>query len=94
MNLIVLFKKYSTFFNIFFQVVWKKTDQKHALTIGDFVFTSDKSHSVDHTQKGNKWNLVIKNVQRSHAGLYECQVSTKEDLFRRVRLNVIGKTQI
>lgn len=76
------------------KVVWKKTDQKHALTIGDFVFTSDKSHSVDHTQKSNKWNLVIKNVQKSHAGLYECQVSTKEDLFRRVRLNVIDPPPI
>lgn len=76
------------------KVIWKRVDQKHALTIGDFVFTSDKSHSVDHAEKSIKWNLVIKDVQKEHAGLYDCQISTKEDLFRRVLLNVVDPPPI
>ncbi|XP_052101879.1 immunoglobulin superfamily DCC subclass member 3-like isoform X2 [Mytilus californianus] len=70
------------------KVIWKRVDQKHALTIGEFVFTTDERHSVDHTDKGYKWNLVIKDVTKAHAGLYDCQISTKEDLVRRIRLYV------
>ncbi|CAC5418857.1 unnamed protein product [Mytilus coruscus] len=70
------------------KVIWKRVDQKHALTIGEFVFTNDERHSVDHTDKGYKWNLVIKDVTKAHAGLYDCQISTKEDLVRRIRLYV------
>lgn len=70
------------------KVIWKRVDQKHALTIGEFVFTTDERHSVDHSDKGYKWNLVIKDVTKAHAGLYDCQISTKEDLVRRIRLFV------
>ncbi|XP_071169635.1 zwei Ig domain protein zig-8-like isoform X2 [Mytilus edulis] len=70
------------------KVIWKRVDQKHALTIGEFVFTTDERHSVDHSDKGYKWNLVIKDVTKAHAGLYDCQISTKEDLVRRIRLSV------
>ena len=54
------------------------------------MFTTDERHSVDHSDKGYKWNLVIKDVTKAHAGLYDCQISTKEDLVRRIRLSVTG----
>lgn len=66
-------------------------NQKHALTIDDFVFTSDSRYYIDHTDHGGDWNLVIKDVTKDHAGMYECQISTKEDLSHQIRLNVIGK---
>ncbi|XP_069138679.1 protein amalgam-like isoform X2 [Argopecten irradians] len=70
-------------------VIWKRKSEKHALTIGDFVFTSDNSYSVEHADRSQIWALVIKNVQKEHAGDYECQISTKEDLNRTVSLTVL-----
>ncbi|XP_033749736.1 follistatin-related protein 4-like isoform X2 [Pecten maximus] len=70
-------------------VIWKRKSEKHALTIGDFVFTSDNSYSVEHADRSQIWALVIKNVQKEHAGDYECQISTKEDLNKSVSLRVL-----
>ncbi|KAJ8304020.1 hypothetical protein KUTeg_017603 [Tegillarca granosa] len=74
------------------KIIWKKTTQSFALTIGDFVYTLDSSFSIEHEKKKNEknvWNLVIKNVQKFHSGVYECQISTKEDLRRNVTLTVL-----
>ena len=76
---------------ISFQVIWKKVDNEHVLTFGELVWVSDEDISVDHLQHRDEWNLVISNVQPHHAGLYECQISTKEDLRKYVQLNVKGE---
>ncbi|XP_060080798.1 protein amalgam-like [Ylistrum balloti] len=74
-------------------VIWKRKSEKHALTIGDFVFTSDNSYSVEHVDRSQIWALVIKNVQKEHAGEYECQISTKEDLNKTVSLTVLDASR-
>ncbi|KAJ8304025.1 hypothetical protein KUTeg_017608, partial [Tegillarca granosa] len=58
------------------------------MTIGEFVFVKDPSYSIKHIPYKDEWNLVIENVKLEHAGKYECQISTKEDLTRHVVLNV------
>ena len=58
------------------------------------MFTSDSSYSVKHPDRSKKWSLVIKNVQKHHAGAYECQISTKEDLNKTITLTILGKYRI
>ena len=62
----------------------------HALTIGDFVFTSDSRYYIEHPDYSYDWNLVIKDITKAHAGQYDCQISTKEDVYKRVALTVKG----
>lgn len=73
------------------QVIWKKVTDDFALTYGEMVFVSDPDFSIDHLPLRDEWNLVISNVQPKHAGLYECQISTKEDLRKYVQLNVLDE---
>ena len=63
---------------------------EHALTVGKFVFVDDPDIDIDNLPHRDEWNLIIRNVQTRHQGIYECQISTKEDLRRYVQLNVIG----
>ena len=71
-------------------MIWKRTDTEHALTVGEFVFVDDPDIDIDNLPHTDEWNLIIRNVQPRHRGIYECQISTKEDLRRYVQLNVIG----
>jgi len=64
------------------------------LTIGEFVFANDPSYAIEHAEESEYWNLVIKNVKKKHAGKYECQISTKEDLNKTVELFVFGTGHI
>ncbi|XP_052282801.1 uncharacterized protein LOC127879787 isoform X2 [Dreissena polymorpha] len=73
------------------QIIWKKTTNEHVLTFGNMVFVDDPDISVDHMPHRDEWNLVISNVQPHHAGVYECQISTKEDLRKYVQLNVLDE---
>ncbi|XP_033749906.1 zwei Ig domain protein zig-8-like isoform X2 [Pecten maximus] len=73
------------------EVIWKKVNEKHALTVGEFVFVKDPSFSVKHIPYRDEWNLMITNVQVKHAGKYECQVSTKENMHRYITLTVSDK---
>ncbi|KAK6179596.1 hypothetical protein SNE40_011917 [Patella caerulea] len=49
---------------------------------------------VEYSQKTpeivSDWNLLIKNVKPSDAGLYECKITATTILKRTVQLNVIG----
>ncbi|XP_045215919.2 protogenin A-like isoform X3 [Mercenaria mercenaria] len=72
-------------------VIWKKVNENFALTYGEMVFVSDPDISIDHLPHREEWNLIISNVQTRHAGLYECQISTKEDLRKYVQLNVLDE---
>ena len=78
-------------FIIFLQVIWKRVDQPHALTIGEFVFVTDPQFSVKHIPFRDEWNLIIENVQPKHSGRYECQISAKKDISRFVNLQVRSK---
>ncbi|XP_052794919.1 V-set and immunoglobulin domain-containing protein 1-like isoform X2 [Mya arenaria] len=74
------------------QVIWKKASSDFALTFGDMVFVDDPDISVVHVPHQEEYNLVISNVQPHDAGVYECQISTKEDLRKYVLLNVLDQT--
>ncbi|KAL3866815.1 hypothetical protein ACJMK2_044078 [Sinanodonta woodiana] len=73
------------------EVIWKKQNEHHVITVGKSVFVDDQSYAIDHISHRQEWNLIIVKVQPRHAGVYECQVSTKEDLKRLIQLNVIDK---
>ncbi|XP_034326413.2 uncharacterized protein LOC128176769 isoform X1 [Crassostrea angulata] len=71
------------------EVIWKNRNQKHVITVGSFVFVGNGAYSVSHPSNSPHYDLVIKNVQRHHAGVYECQVSTREVMSIDIQLNVI-----
>ncbi|XP_041365546.1 lachesin-like isoform X2 [Gigantopelta aegis] len=73
-------------------VIWKKVTQAHPITIGEYVFVPDSRFYLrrPRTQLASpEWNLHIRDVQMKHAGVYECQISAKEDIVRYITLNVI-----
>lgn len=62
------------------------------LTMGDMAFTQDRRVSSEYPHGGeNSWGLIIKNVQHSDAGRYECQINTEPKMKRYVNLVVKGK---
>lgn len=69
-------------------VIWRKLPYKHPLTIGVYTFIEDPSLTIERNERRNQWNLLIRNVQPHHAGLYECQVSAQEKLIHIVQLRV------
>lgn len=74
------------------QVIWKNRNQKHVITVGSFVFVGNGAYSVSHPSNSPHYDLVIKNVQKNHSGVYECQVSTREVMSIDIQLNVIGRS--
>ncbi|GAB1606071.1 muscle M-line assembly protein unc-89, partial [Argonauta hians] len=70
-------------------VSWlKKFPKKHPLTVGTYTFIEDANISVVHNNQTHEWNLLIKDVQISHSGVYECQVSSSNKISRLVQLTV------
>lgn len=61
------------------------------LTVGKLIFVSDPEYSIQHIPYKDEWNLIIDKIKPKHAGIYECQISTKENFNRNVQLNVISK---
>ena len=55
------------------------------------MFVRDSRFRVRHVPYNDEWNLVIEGVQREDEGLYECQLSTKQDMVQYVHLKVIGE---
>lgn len=73
-------------------VVWRKLGSGYPLTIGEMIFPANDK--IDLQQKKDwmgrdHWNLVIKRVDPSDAGQYECQVSSSKSFVYLVQLNVI-----
>lgn len=79
------------FLPLYPQVIWRKISDGNVLSVGTYMMVGDGSYSISHRDSRNEWNLVIKNVQLYHAGLYECQISTKEVISKNITLNVIGQ---
>lgn len=73
-------------------VVWRKASDENPLTIGIKTFTPAREISINHaviSPTESKWNLLIKNVQPKHAGVYECQISSTGIYAHYVALNVL-----
>ena len=75
------------------KVSWRKASADKVLTVGLMDFVNDPRMEVEHPPDSTQWNLVIRNLQREDAGVYECQVSSKiRHLRHYVTLLVQGKT--
>lgn len=74
--------------------MWRKASDEHPLTIGQTTFVPAGDISVDYNKLSDttsQWNLMIKNVKPKHAGVYECQISSKVIYTHHVALNVLSK---
>eukprot|EP00106_Octopus_bimaculoides_P003891 XP_014771333.1 PREDICTED: protogenin A-like isoform X2 [Octopus bimaculoides] len=71
-------------------VVWRKASDPNPLTVGREKFADDPYIGVSH--QATNWNLIIRNVQPRHAGVYECQVSSVHQLIRHIMLRVVDNT--
>ncbi|XP_050696744.1 sialoadhesin-like [Eriocheir sinensis] len=58
------------------QVTWTKRDQDQLLTAGVQVYSSGTRYSVAHVRHQKLWELSVRDVRQSDAGLYECQVTS------------------
>ncbi|XP_068215820.1 zwei Ig domain protein zig-8-like [Palaemon carinicauda] len=57
-------------------VTWIKKDEDILLTAGDQVYSSETRYSVAHGRHQGLWELSIREVKLTDAGLYECQLAT------------------
>lgn len=62
--------------------------------MGVTTYNTDDRFMVEHVRHLQNWGLMIKHVQPSDAGLYECQVSTHPPTSIIVELKVTSKLQI
>ncbi|XP_068215821.1 lachesin-like [Palaemon carinicauda] len=53
-----------------------KKDEEILLTAGDQVYSSETRYSVAHGRHQGLWELSIREVKLTDAGLYECQLAT------------------
>ncbi|KAF2881473.1 hypothetical protein ILUMI_24700, partial [Ignelater luminosus] len=57
-------------------VSWIRRENHRLLTVGLTTYSADGRFLVEHVRHLQNWGLLIKHVQPSDAGVYECQVST------------------
>ncbi|XP_050697051.1 uncharacterized protein LOC126985763 [Eriocheir sinensis] len=57
-------------------VTWMKRDKDQLLTVGAQVYSSEARYSVSHSRHQKMWELQVRDVRKSDAGLYECQLTT------------------
>lgn len=60
-------------------MTWKRYEQVHPLTIGLYPFAPDTRIGVDFNQRMNEWSLIIQDIRPTDEGVYQCQISTKND---------------
>lgn len=72
------------------QLVWRRMSEPNPLTIGDFVYSPDDRISLRRIEQNDEWNLIIKDVQPSDDGVYECAISSRKKYRTHVVLRVIG----
>lgn len=80
-------------FSDILQVSWIRKDitPPTILTIGLGTHIADDRFMVEHARHLQNWDLVIKHVRPSDAGLYECQVSTHPATSIFIELRVTGE---
>ena len=74
------------------QVSWIRSRDLHILTSGTDTYANDARFQVARDAARNDWTLMIKFVQASDAGQYECQISTQSPISYPVQLSVIGQS--
>ncbi|XP_069161936.1 uncharacterized protein [Procambarus clarkii] len=57
-------------------VTWLKRDEDQLLTAGGQVYASEARYSVSHVRHQQLWELSVRDVRHSDAGMYECQLTT------------------
>ncbi|KAL4228338.1 hypothetical protein ACF0H5_013768 [Mactra antiquata] len=72
-------------------VIWRKSSDPHPISIGSLIYAPDTRYDVMISEERREYNLLIHNVQTYDAGVYHCQVSTKEKLIRHILLKVVGR---
>ncbi|XP_064101205.1 lachesin-like [Macrobrachium nipponense] len=70
-------------------VTWIKKDEDHLLTAGGQVYSSEARYSVTHERQKKLWALSVRDVRKSDAGLYECQLTTHPPTSLFFTLNVV-----
>ncbi|XKL61369.1 hypothetical protein PGB90_008426 [Kerria lacca] len=72
-------------------VSWKRLKDYTLLTVGSTRYTASNRFVPEQvkTQNMQHWRLLIKFVQHSDAGIYECQVSTYPPAYIHMRLKII-----
>ncbi|KAL3867221.1 hypothetical protein ACJMK2_044437, partial [Sinanodonta woodiana] len=66
----------------------------------DMTYGPDDRFQIQPGLGKEDWNLLIKNIQPSDAGIYECQVSTKEKRIRRLvyvrvlEIKILGTSKV
>ncbi|XP_071538411.1 transmembrane and immunoglobulin domain-containing protein 1-like [Panulirus ornatus] len=57
-------------------VTWMKRDDDELLTVGQQVYSAENRFTATHSHATKAWVLMVKDVQLSDAGHYECQLTT------------------
>ncbi|XP_018318716.1 zwei Ig domain protein zig-8 [Agrilus planipennis] len=74
-------------------VSWvRKGENPALLTYGLATYSADERFMVEHVRHLQNWGLLIKKVQQSDAGVYECQVSTHPPVSIFIKLRVTEAT--
>lgn len=76
-------------------MVWRRVKEDEFLTIGKMVWSKDPRILVEYGIKEDgvtSWDLLLRNAQYNDAGIYECQVTSSEQIVWNVELKVIGKS--
>ncbi|GFR96869.1 hemicentin-1 [Elysia marginata] len=72
-------------------VIWKRVTDSEPLTVNLESFYNTDRIKAQHITQENQWNLVIEDVRPQDAGMYECQISSKQKNLREFfTLTVIG----
>ncbi|XP_052827980.1 zwei Ig domain protein zig-8 [Octopus bimaculoides] len=74
------------------QVAWRKLPSTSPLTIGTFVFEPDPKYKIRNDNKREQWDLIIENVEKKHAGTYECQIPSNTKIAVQVNLTVLDRS--
>lgn len=79
--------------NFKLKVSWiRKQDSPALLTVGLTTYSADERFFVEHVRHLQNWGLLIKHVQTSDAGQYECQISTHPPTSIFIELKVTGNS--
>ena len=74
-----------------FQVSWVRYRDTSLLSVGKFVYISDRRFKVLHEVNSSDWFLVIKSVTYNDQGIYECQVNSDPYRTFKFHLSVVGE---
>ncbi|KAL4228243.1 hypothetical protein ACF0H5_013676 [Mactra antiquata] len=76
-------------------VVWRRLQSTFPLTSGTMTLVADDRFQISHEQYKNQWDLMIKNVKPEDAGVYECQVASRDKTARKlVQLTVVVDPEV